>query len=59
VLRRRAWELAHELGLTTTFPAEYVALAHLQKCTLVSADPAFLETVAHIVPTATLEALKP
>ncbi len=57
VLRRRAWELAHEVDLPTTFPAEYVALAHLQKCTLVSTDKSFLQRVAHIVPTATIETL--
>lgn len=58
VLRRRAWELAHELDLPTTFPAEYVALAHLQKCTLVSTDASLRERVAHIVPTASIEALR-
>ena len=33
VLRRRAWGLAFELGLDTTYPTEYVALAQLQKGT--------------------------
>jgi predicted nucleic acid-binding protein len=57
VLRRRAWELAFELGLDTTFPAEYVALAQLQKGTLVSTDAHLLERVRDVVPTATVDAL--
>ena len=38
-------------------PAEYVALAQLQKCTLVSADAQLLERVGDLVPTATVDAL--
>ena len=57
VLRRRAWELAFELGLDTTYPAEYIALAQLQKGTLVSADARLLERVGDIVPTATVDVL--
>lgn len=57
VLRRRAFELARELDLETTYAAEYVALAQLQKCTLVSADAQLLERVGDLVPTATVDAL--
>ena len=57
VLRRRAWELAFELGLDTTYPAEYIALAQLQKGTFVSADAHLLERVGDIVPTATVDVL--
>jgi len=57
VLRRRAWELAFELGLDTTYPAEYVALAQLQKGTLVSTDAQLLERIRDIVPTATFDVL--
>jgi predicted nucleic acid-binding protein len=57
VLRRRAWEIAHQLNLSTTYQAEYVALAQLQKCTLVSTDARFLERVADLVPTAPVKAL--
>ena len=57
VLRRRAWELAEQLGLQTTFAAEYVALAQLQKCTLVSTDRGLVKRVGDLVPTATIEAL--
>ena len=57
VLRRRAWELAGELDLDTTYRAEYVALAQLQKCTLVSTDAAFLRRAADRVPTAGVKTL--
>jgi predicted nucleic acid-binding protein len=58
VLRRRAWELAEQMGLPTTYPAEYVALAQLQKCTLVAADSELLKRVGDLVPTATVDALR-
>jgi predicted nucleic acid-binding protein len=58
VLRRRAWEVAEQLDLDTTYKAEYVALAQLQKCTLVSVDASWLERVGDLVPTATLDALR-
>jgi predicted nucleic acid-binding protein len=57
VLQRRAWELAEELGLETTYRAEYVALAQLQKCTLASTDKRWLKRVGALVPTAGLDAL--
>jgi predicted nucleic acid-binding protein len=57
VLRRRAWEVAEELGLDTTYPAEYVALAQLQNCTLVSTDKRWLRRVRSLVSTATVDAL--
>jgi predicted nucleic acid-binding protein len=58
VLRRRAWELAEQLGLEATYRAEYVALAQLQKCTLVSLDARWLQRVSDLVPTATVDALR-
>ena len=57
LLRRRAWEIAERLGLETTYEAEYVALAQLQKCTLVSMDKRWLKQVDGLVPTATVDAL--
>ena len=57
VLRRRAWELAEQLGMASTYQAEYVALAQLQKCTLVSADQKLVKRVKDLVPTATIDAL--
>jgi predicted nucleic acid-binding protein len=58
VLRRRAWQIAEQLDLDTTYEAEYVALAQLQKCTLVCVDRPWLERVADLVPTATPDALR-
>jgi predicted nucleic acid-binding protein len=58
VLRRRAWQIAEQLDLDTTYEAEYVALAQLQKCTLVSMDRPWLERVGDLVPTAMPDALR-
>jgi predicted nucleic acid-binding protein len=58
VLRRRAWELAQQLELPTTYQAEYVALCQLQKCILVCTDAGFRKRVGDLVPTATIEALR-
>jgi len=58
VLRRRAWEIAEQLELDATYRAEYVALALLQKCTLVSMDRRWLRRVAKLVPTATIDVLQ-
>jgi predicted nucleic acid-binding protein len=57
VLRRQAWRVAEQLGLDTTYDAEYVALAQLQKCTLVSTDARWLKRVSGLVPTATIDVL--
>lgn len=37
-LGKRAWELASELGSAKTYDAEYVALAQLLRCRLVTLD---------------------
>jgi predicted nucleic acid-binding protein len=58
VLRRRAWELAEQLEMKTTYEAEYAALAQLQKCTLVSMDQTVLNRWGDHVPTATIDALR-
>jgi predicted nucleic acid-binding protein len=57
LLRRRAWDLATQLALPTTYQAEYVALAQLQKCTLVSPDARFRKRVGDLVPTAPVNTL--
>ena len=57
VLRRRAWEVAEQLRLATTYEAEYIALAQLQKCTLVTTDARLLKRVGDLVPTATVNDL--
>jgi predicted nucleic acid-binding protein len=58
VLRRRAWDLAEQLGWAETYDAEYVALAQVQKSTLVSSDPKLVGKVKDLVPTATIDALQ-
>jgi predicted nucleic acid-binding protein len=58
VLRRRAWEIADELGWKETYDAEYVALTQLQADALVTTDDAFARRVRGIVETATLDDLR-
>jgi predicted nucleic acid-binding protein len=57
VLRRRAWEVAEQLGWATTFDAEYVALTQLQADAFVTMDAELARSVEGVVPTATVEAL--
>ena len=56
VLRRRAWDLAEQLGWAETYDAEYVALTQLQADALVTLDEELGRRVEGIVPTATIEA---
>jgi predicted nucleic acid-binding protein len=58
VLRRRAWDLADQLGWAGTYDAEYVALTQLQADALVTLDPDLAHRVKGIVPTAPVEALQ-
>ena len=58
VLRRRAWELADQLGWSSTYDAEYVALTQLQADALVTLDPKLARSVKGIVPTASIDALR-
>ena len=57
VLRRRAWELADQLGWASTYDAEYVALTQLQADAFVTLDSALARSVAGIVTTAPIDAL--
>ena len=57
VLRRRAWELADQLGWASTFNAEYVALTQLQADALVTLDAELARSVEGIVAIASIEAL--
>ena len=59
VLRRRAWDLAEQLGWAETYDAEYVALTQLQADAFVTLDAKLARRVKGIVPTATIEALRP
>jgi predicted nucleic acid-binding protein len=58
VLRRRAWDLAEQLGWAETYNAEYIALTQLQADAFVTLDTELARQVDGIVPTATIEALQ-
>jgi len=58
VLRRRAWEVADQLGWVETYDAEYIALTRLQADAFVTLDAKLARRVEGIVPTATVEALR-
>jgi predicted nucleic acid-binding protein len=58
VLRRRAWDLADQLGWASTYDAEYVALTQLQADAFVALDAELARRVKGIVATATVEALR-
>jgi predicted nucleic acid-binding protein len=57
VLRRRAWEVADELGWAETYDAEYVALTQLQADALITLDAELARNVEGIVATASIDAL--
>jgi predicted nucleic acid-binding protein len=58
VLRRRAWEVADQLGWAKTYDAEYVALTQLQADAFVTMDAELARRVERIVATATVDALR-
>lgn len=58
VLRRRAWEVADQLGWASTYNAEYVALTQLQADALVTLDAELARSVEGIVETASIDALR-
>jgi predicted nucleic acid-binding protein len=57
VLRRRAWEVATQLGWAGTYDAEYVALTQLQADAFVTLDAKLAGRVEGLVETAPVEAL--
>ena len=57
VLRRRAWELADQLGWASTYDAEYIALTQLQADAFVTLDAKLARSVDGIVATAPIDAL--
>ena len=59
VLRRRAWDLADQLGWASTYNAEYVALTQLQADAFVTMDAKLARSVQGIVVTASIDALQP
>jgi predicted nucleic acid-binding protein len=58
VLRRRAWEVADQLGWASTYNAEYVALTQLQADAFVTLDDDLARSLEGIVPTASIDALR-
>ena len=58
VLRRRAWEVADQLGWESTYNAEYVALTQLQADAFVTLDAELARSVDGIVMTASIDALR-
>ena len=57
VLRRRAWEIADQLGWASTYDAEYVALTQLRAEALVTLDEELVRRVKGIVATASIAEL--
>jgi predicted nucleic acid-binding protein len=58
VLRRRAWDLADQLGWAPTYDAEYVALTQLQGDAFVTLDAALARSLEGIVATASIDELR-
>ena len=58
VLRRRAWELADQLGWAGTFNAEYVALTQLHADAFITLNKELARSVKGIVETASIDALR-
>ena len=58
VLRRRAWELADQMGWASTYNAEYVALTQLQADAFVTLDAKLARSVEGIVKTVSIDALR-
>jgi predicted nucleic acid-binding protein len=58
VLRRRAWDVAEQLGWAETYDAEYVALTQLQADAFVTLDAELARRVKGIVPTVTIDELR-
>jgi predicted nucleic acid-binding protein len=58
VLRRRAWELADQLGWPSTYDAEYIALTQLQADAFITLNLELARSVEGIVATASIDALR-
>ncbi|MEA2518270.1 MAG: hypothetical protein QOF49_350 [Chloroflexota bacterium] len=57
VLRRRAWDVATQLGWPSTYEAEYVALTQLQADAFVTLDADLARRVDGVVATASIDKL--
>jgi len=58
VLRRRAWDLADQLGWASTYDAEYLALTQLQADAFITLDEGLARSVEGVVATASIDALR-
>jgi predicted nucleic acid-binding protein len=58
VLRRRAWQVAEQLGWDKTYRAEYIALTQLQADAFVTLDAELVRSLEAIVTTASIDALR-
>ena len=57
VLQRKAWNVAEQLGLETTYDAEFVALTQLQADVFVTSDGDLSRAVSGLVEVATIDSL--
>jgi predicted nucleic acid-binding protein len=58
VLRRRAWDIAEQLGWAETYDAEYLALTLLQADAFVTLDAELARRAEGVVPLASMDALR-
>lgn len=58
VLKTQAWMVADRLDWPSTYAAEYVAMAILRRCPLVTLDPVLREQVTGVIELATLDDLR-
>jgi predicted nucleic acid-binding protein len=58
VLRRRAWELADQLGWASTYEAEYLALTQLQADAFVTLNRKLARSVRSVVTVASIDELQ-
>jgi predicted nucleic acid-binding protein len=58
VLRRRAWDIADQLGWASTYNAEYVALTQLQADAFITLDEELARSVRGVVATASIDELR-
>jgi predicted nucleic acid-binding protein len=58
VLRRRAWDIADQLGWASTYDAEYIALTQLQADAFVTLNAELARSVEGIVAIASVDAMR-
>lgn len=59
MLRRRAWDLAEELGWASTYDAEYLALTQLQADAFITLDAKLARSARAVVTVASIDELLP